>query len=122
MSDDSEQIPRSWQVKMDVRRRLILLGGAWFGVMVLSIVVLYSVGLNPSPPSWLGTLFPLYWLATFLVTTGLGAIMLLEGRRAHSIPGFGLGLIALLLPSVLLGRSVIVLLGDLLQYLKLVSP
>lgn len=113
MSDESEQVPESWQVKTKVRVRLILLGGIWFGAMVLAIVVLYSVGLSPNPPAWLEFLFPLYWVATFLATTGLGVMMIFQARRAHSIPGLGLGIIAALLPSALLGKSVVVFLEEL---------
>jgi hypothetical protein len=116
--EESEPVPASWEVKTKVRRRLILLGGAWFGAMTLSIVVLYSVGQSPTPPLWLEYSFPVYWVATFLATTGLGVAMIFEARRAHSIPGFGLGIVAMLLPSVLLGRSVVAFLGVLYQFLN----
>lgn len=116
MSQESEHVPDSWELKKQVRTRLILLGGAWFGAMCLSIVVLYSIGLAQSPPAWLEYLFPAYWAISILGTTGLGLLMISEARRVHSMAGFGIGVIATLLPTALLCRSVAHILRELYQY------
>jgi hypothetical protein len=118
MSQEPEQVPDSWEIKKQVRGRLLILGGAWLGAMFLSIVVLYSVGLAENPPSWLAYSFPLYWVVSFVGTTGLGVMMILQARRAESMAGLGLGIVATLLPLVLIGRSVVLAFRELYLYWK----